>query len=566
MLDMAVRRLFDQRNLKKAGLAALVILFSGIFVTLVAEAGTPLNIAGYLDFSYGTAVKEEPTAEKPESKLWWHDGYWWGILYTPSQGEYRIYRLNWGTQTWEDTGVAVDSREDSRADVLWDSSANKLYVASHFKFSNPAHTSNEAEKGRLYRYSYNQSLLKYVRDGGFPVNVNSDKTETLVVDKDSTGRLWVTYVSKDLNSVDTRYAVFANSSSDGGATWGIPFIIPGSGHYVGLDDISSLIAFEDNGGKKIGVMWSNQIDSHYYFATHDDNQTPETGWSVQTVDTSPYSVIANDLINLAKSANNEVFAAVRTGNLAESDPLIGLVARDADGNFSFHVFNNVDSKDTRPIALVNNDENRVYVFVASNPLGGRICYKSAAIPANLTDLSFPDGNCEDFGTGGATEFIADSNYRNINNVTSTKQNPSNLTGLVALASDDFNGHVYAHNVMGNPPPVITGRYPRPGTAILPEQAGVVVTFSKPINQSTLTNSTFTVEDSGGQVSGSLTYQSSSRSAKFAPATPFQVDETYTVTVTNGVKDSGGMPLYRTVSWSFTVAEGSFIYLPVITRE
>jgi hypothetical protein len=566
MPKFLMTNLFYNATLKKLGLVALVILFSGIFVTVVANAGTPLNIAGYLDFSYGTTVKEEPTAEKPESKLWWHDGYWWGILYNPAQGAYRIYRLNWGTQTWEDTSVAVDGREDSRADVLWDSSANKLYVASHFKFSNPAHTSNDAEKGRLYRYSYNQSLMKYVLDSGFPVNVNSDKTETLVVDKDSTGRLWVTYVSKDMLSVDTRYAVYANSSSDGGATWGIPFIIPVTGHFVALDDISSLIAFEDNGGKKIGVMWSNQIDSHYYFATHDDSQAPESGWNVQTVDTSPYPVVANDHINLAKSANNQVFAAVRTGNLLETDPLIGLVARDLDGNFSFHVFNNVDSKDTRPIALVHNDENRVYVFVASNPLGGRICYKSAAIPANLANLSFPVGNCEDIGTGGATEFIADSNYSNINHATSTKQNLNNITGLVVLASDDPNGHVYVHNVMGNPPPVITGRYPQPGKVILPEQAGIVVTFSKPINQSTLTNSTFTVEDSGGQVSGSLTYQSASRSVKFTPATPFQVDETYTVTVTNGVKDTGGIPLYRTVKWSFTVAEGSFIYLPVITRK
>ncbi|MHB8114188.1 MAG: hypothetical protein ACYDHA_12110, partial [Bellilinea sp.] len=33
---------------------------------------------GYKDFGYGTAVA--PTADKPQSKLWYHDGFWWGVL------------------------------------------------------------------------------------------------------------------------------------------------------------------------------------------------------------------------------------------------------------------------------------------------------------------------------------------------------------------------------------------------------------------------------------------------------------------------------------------------------
>ncbi|HMQ32427.1 MAG TPA: hypothetical protein PKD53_16970, partial [Chloroflexaceae bacterium] len=39
--------------------------------------------AGYRTFSYGTPngrCNSTPTGEKPESKLWWNDGYWWGRL------------------------------------------------------------------------------------------------------------------------------------------------------------------------------------------------------------------------------------------------------------------------------------------------------------------------------------------------------------------------------------------------------------------------------------------------------------------------------------------------------
>jgi hypothetical protein len=426
---------------------ALLAISLGVIGAGIALAGAPLDVVGYLDFSYGSNVKERPTAEKPESKLWWNDGIWWGVLYNRTAAEFRIYRLNESTQSWEDTGTTVDEREDSRADVLWDGKANKLYIASHFRFSNPAHTSNEEEKGRLYRYTYNQSTQKYSLDSGFPVNVNSDKTETLVLDKDSTGRLWVTYVSRDtLTPNDFIYAVFVNYSVDGGLNWGTPFIV--SNKRVDLDDISSLIAFQDDGGNKVGVMWSNQTDGHYYFAIHDDAQAPGVGWTLETVDTSPYTIIPNDHINLAKTASGRVFAAIRTGNIIDTDPLVALVARDTDGSYSFHVFSNVDSKDTRPIVLVHADKNKVYMFVSSNPSGGRICYKSADIPANLSDITFLEGNCEDLGYGGAAQFMADTRYTNINDPTSTKQIVNDTTGLVVLASDDINGKVYLHNILG----------------------------------------------------------------------------------------------------------------------
>lgn len=446
MARFLLTKLFCSVVPKKRSMATLIVIFSMLFVFMVANAGTPLDAIGYLDFSYGPNAKERPTAEKPESKLWWNDGSWWAVMYNQTAAEFRIYHLMWETQTWADTGVTVDEREDSRADVLWHGAANKLYVASHFRFSNPAHTSNEAEKGRLYRYTYNASAQEYELDNGFPVNVNSDKTETLVLDKDSTGRLWVTYVSRDIAT--SSYAVFVNTSDDDGSTWGIPFTLPVPGKTVDLDDISSIIAFSDDTGDKVGVMWSNQIDGRYHFATHNDAQARGSGWNLEFVDTSPYLIAANDHINLAKSAAGQVFAAIRSENISEDDPLIGLIARDSDGSYSFHVFSNVDSKDTRPIVVVHGDRNNVYMFAASNPIGGRICFKSAAIPGNLASLTLPEGNCEDLGFGGAPQLIADTHYKNINDPTSTKQIVTEESDLVVLASDDVNGKVYLHNFIG----------------------------------------------------------------------------------------------------------------------
>jgi hypothetical protein len=79
------------------------------------------------------------TGEKPESKLWWNDGFWWGSMWHAPSGDFHVFRLEEGTQSWVDTGVALDDRPATRADALWDGAAGKLYVASH-RFSESPRT------------------------------------------------------------------------------------------------------------------------------------------------------------------------------------------------------------------------------------------------------------------------------------------------------------------------------------------------------------------------------------------------------------------------------------------
>ncbi len=89
---------------------ALIVLGIVTFGTMGAQGTITVQATGdvgYRDFSFGTSVSS-PTAEKPQSKLWFNDGLWWGSLYNASAGEYRIYRLNWDTQTWSDTGTRID--------------------------------------------------------------------------------------------------------------------------------------------------------------------------------------------------------------------------------------------------------------------------------------------------------------------------------------------------------------------------------------------------------------------------------------------------------------------------
>jgi hypothetical protein len=76
-------------------------------------------------------AQNSPTGEKPESKLWWNDDFWWASMWSQSAAAYHIFRLNTANQSWVDTGTVLDNRGGSRADTLWDASTSKLYVTSH---------------------------------------------------------------------------------------------------------------------------------------------------------------------------------------------------------------------------------------------------------------------------------------------------------------------------------------------------------------------------------------------------------------------------------------------------
>jgi hypothetical protein len=173
--------------------------------------------------------------KKPEVKTWWNDSYWWGSLYNNVAQAYHIYRLNLATQDWVDTGVMLDDRNYSLADALWD--GQHLYIASHIFNTNAQPTTSPNTWGKLYRYSYNSTTKTYSLDTGFPVYITNGRSEALVLAKDSTGRLWVTYVESS--------KVMVNHSLGSDTAWVVPYVLPVSASTVSVssDDISAIIAF-----------------------------------------------------------------------------------------------------------------------------------------------------------------------------------------------------------------------------------------------------------------------------------------------------------------------------------
>jgi hypothetical protein len=418
--------------------ALLLMVTSSPWLRLPALGASDV---GYRDLSYAASGVFEPTASKPQSKLWFNDGLWWGSLFDRVSEQFHIYRFSTASQTWSDTGTPLDPRNASLADTLWD--GQHLYVAS----AGPSE-SVSTDGARIYRYSYDSAVKRYSIDQGFPVTISSAGMEAIVLAKDSTGRLWVTYTQGS--------RVYVNRTVGSDATWGVPFIPDVTGTSLTPDDISAVIAF--NGS--IGLMWSNQLDDAMYFATHIDGN-PDTAWEAsRTAIQGPKT--ADDHISLKAleaDSSGRVFAAVKTSlgdvpNPNPNAPLIMVLVLGLDGNWTSHVFGTVGDRHTRPILMIDEEHRQLYVFAtvylcepcATTPTSRAVVYKQTS----LDSISFP--------TGLGTTFIQSAADQAIGNATSTKQNLNSTTGLLVEASDGVTGW-YLHNFLplrapGTQPPTV----------------------------------------------------------------------------------------------------------------
>jgi hypothetical protein len=431
--------------MRRQSALALFSIIGGLLLALNVPGVGPASVAfgsipqtvGFADFSHaGVAL---PSSDKPQSKLWFNDGRWWASLYNVTSHTYHIYWLDLATQDWKDTGTELDSRiqtaniqTQTQADILWDNTAKKLYLVS----------GGTGTDGWFMRYSYNPVTKLYARDFA-PVVVRSGGGETIVLDKDSTGQLWVTYTQGN--------RVYVNRSTSSDSVWGPPFVVPGptSATSVSIDDISSLVAYRDANGSSIGVLWSNHDTANpgptsMHFAYHRDSD-PDNVWQpIESIYTAVCA--ADDHINiksLQADASGTIFAAIKTSfgdggacGTASNLPLIRLVVRKPNNTWSWATFGTVGDDHTRPVVLLDTTNRKVYMFAASQTTCG-----TTAIYMKSTSMDNPS-----FATGKGTPFIQSSTYKCINNATSTKQTVNASTGLVILASDK-DKLFYLHNYL-----------------------------------------------------------------------------------------------------------------------
>lgn len=419
-----------------------LIVFCGLIVAQTFQGSPSIAVTsaapapyGYIDdnlpyfynpSSTSNSLVQTPTGEKPQSKLWFNDGRWWGSIFNATAGNYHIYWLNSSTQKWVDTGTVLDTRPQTKADCLWDGA--HLYIASGGGFDINGNGTTAVQPGWLYRFSYNATTKQYVKDVG-PVLIRNGGAETLVIDKDSFGTLWITYTQNS--------KVYVNHSRTTEADWdpNAAMVVPTPDtRWTSLspDDISTLVAFDG----KVGILWNNESagqfsgssDTAFYFAYHVDGQA-DTIWTSAPAFRQPNA--ADDHLNiksLQADAAGNIYAMVKTSfNSAGTPQLVLLVAKkNASGAYTWNWYTESirEEGQTRPLLMIDTSHRMLYVFTSTEG-GGSIYYKSTS----MDTIKFTTG------ANTSRTFISKPGYA-INNVTSTKQNVTSASGIVVLASHD----------------------------------------------------------------------------------------------------------------------------------
>jgi len=402
----------------KTILAACMIL-CGLTVVLVVPAVVHAD-NGHQDGAYTAGTSGAPTTSKPESKVWFSHKKWWAVMarkIATGGNTYFIFRLNVRTQKWVNTHVAVDTRDNTRQDVL--SVGSKLFISSH-KHVDVAHrdtSPDPSDEMRLFLFSYSSGAHKYV-SAGAPTVIDDQKSEILVIDRDSTGAIWATWVQENGGGQHHVYVKrtdgncilnFANCTFAGGAVE-LPEVSP--------DDISSVVRF---GGNKVGVMWSDTRDvnnDQIMFAVHQDGD-PVGTWSTETAISG--RKMADDHINLKADSKGRIFAVTKTKFGGETKPGTMLLRRTTAGTWKHFTVSRASLDHTRPIVLLDQRHNRIRVFEGS--------IHNTAIFMKVTSLGHPSFSVLKAGTR-----VIKDNGSEMANPTSTKQ----LTGkshFVVLATN-----------------------------------------------------------------------------------------------------------------------------------
>jgi hypothetical protein len=419
-----LRRMMFRGDRGRLGAAAVVL----VGLALAAPASADV---GFRDFSYGTSVTA-PTGAKPQSKLWWTSGgTWWGVLWSTSAKSWTIQKFDKAAGTWSDTAVTVDNRRTASPDALWDGST--LYVASSLKEG----SSQTDARVLVYRFSFDGSTWSSL---GMPVTVINGKPETLVLDKDSTGTLWLTYTASNGATGKSVYVAHATTNE---TTWGKPYVLPlAHADNLNVDDISTLVAYGNSDDRYIGVLYSNQNDETLSFARHRDG-AGDADW--ERIVLASGAKLPDDHLNikaLIDDPGGRVHAVVKTSLNDKSpkvptDPLIVLYTISGTSASSVTVWRVADDV-TRAILMLDSNNQNVHLFGTGPCCSGGVVYTKSSGYSSPT-----------FAIGLGTPFIQLASDPKINNVTSAKQTVNSTSGLLLEAGDDSTRY-YVHNFLTLP--------------------------------------------------------------------------------------------------------------------
>ncbi len=357
-----------------------------------------------------------PTADKPQSKLWFMDGCWWALLPRAS-GPSLWQRTDKGWKEHVEIAEKL-SGVPGRADVWPDRSGVTAVGLTELDKTNPSIT--------VFRLDYcgdssgNRWEPRILGKLFPPFSVDMIETATLVCD--SAGRVWVAAVA------GTKVCVWASSS--GTTAWLGPEVLAEG---VAHDDICVVTPLPKN---QIGVIWSDQVRDAVLMRAHTDGSPAESWREEEVVETG--NKTADDHLNTCLSTDGTLWVASKNEVDKAGKPQFVLRVRSAEGAWSNHPYGirQETTRPSRPIVVAAGDPSTIFTGYGDNdravpfPHDSRIVF--ARIDPALPNLVSPPR---------AVIVPAKTHQSFVHNVTGPRHPfPMNAPWIV-LASDE-EGRVY----------------------------------------------------------------------------------------------------------------------------
>ena len=218
-------------------MGAVVRRVSCLFILLLIFPSTALVSAGDLNpDSDGASFVTTPlhnlpiaaaTGEKPQSKLWFHDGHWRAVL--SATGGTRLWRLE--GRTWVEVLRLSDSVK-ATADVV--AAGDLTHVLLY-----------EGPQARLISLKYDPAGKEYKPWGKRPLATTvslEPACETATIDVDSSGRMWLAF--------DGESEIHVRWSDPPYTSFSAPLRLASG---ISPDDICVVTAFPDGGYRRVVV-------------------------------------------------------------------------------------------------------------------------------------------------------------------------------------------------------------------------------------------------------------------------------------------------------------------------
>lgn len=351
-----------------------------------------------------------PTADKPQSKLWFMDECWWAIL-PDSVGPTLWQRTEKGWKNYHEVTTKLKG-VPGRADV-W------------------------AEKNQVTAVGVADSSLtifRLVKESGFPgTNWESEilaklypplasGIETATIAKDGYGNWWVA-ATAGLN-------VCVWFSADDGNNWTTPINLAEG---IDEDDICTITPLKEG----VGVIWSDQIRDAVLMRIHKNGKPSKTWEKEEIVDSG--NKTADDHLNTVLTSDGTVWLATKNSVDEAGKPQFVLRIRTVDGkwiNKPYLVLETRMKRPSRPIVVATKDNSYVFAGHGNND-------RSVPYPHN-SNITFAlvDTTLSSVLHNPEIVIAPDSIYKNVvHNVTGPKfPFPPNAPWIVLAG--DAGGKVY----------------------------------------------------------------------------------------------------------------------------